>query len=110
MIPTMYFVMKHKDTPLVPKVLAGITVAYALSPINLIPDFIPIIGYLDDALILPGLIFLTVKLIPSEVMASCKEQARVFWIGDKKKKWIYALPILIIYMLVIIWIVSRIFT
>ncbi len=108
MIPTLYFAMKHKDTPLLPKVLAAITVAYALSPIDLIPDFIPLIGFLDDALILPGLIALIIKLIPKRIMDECKEQARILWDGNIKNKWIYALPVIFIYMLLIIWIVSLI--
>jgi uncharacterized membrane protein YkvA (DUF1232 family) len=110
MIPTLYFAMKHKDTPLLPKILAAFTVAYALSPIDLIPDFIPVIGYLDDALILPILATLTIKFIPKTVIEECKIQADEAWNGDNKNKWIYALPILIIYILVIVWIISLIFS
>ncbi len=106
MIPTLYFAMKHKDTPFLAKALATLTVAYALSPIDLIPDFIPVIGYLDDALILPVLITLTIKLIPVRVMEECKAQAQVLWDGKGKSKWTYALPILLIYVLVIVWVVS----
>lgn len=108
MIPTLYFAMKHKETPFLAKALATLTVAYALSPIDLIPDFIPVIGYLDDALILPVLITLTIKLIPNKVMEECKAQAQVLWDGKGKSKWTYALPILLIYVLVIVWIVSLI--
>ena len=108
MIPTLYFAMKHKDTPWLPKALAALTVAYALSPIDLIPDFIPFIGYLDDALILPALGALTIKFIPKHVMAECKIQAEALWNGQGKSKWFYALPILLIYVLVIVWIVSLI--
>lgn len=49
--------------------------AYAVSPIDLIPDFIPILGFVDDAILLPGLIWLTLKLIPDEVMADCRARA-----------------------------------
>lgn len=107
-IPALYFAMRHKDTPWLPKVLAALTVAYALSPIDLIPDFIPVIGYLDDALILPVLATLTVKLIPVAVMEECKLQAQVMWDGGGKSKWVYALPIILIYALVSVWIVSLI--
>ena len=48
-IPTVFLALKDKETPIIAKIFAGITVAYALSPIDLIPDFIPVIGYLDDA-------------------------------------------------------------
>jgi len=108
MIPALYFAMKHKDTPLFPKILAAFAVAYALSPIDLIPDFIPVIGFLDDALILPGLIALIIKLIPKKIMDECKEQARIMWDESNENKWVYALPVIIIYALVIIWIVSLI--
>lgn len=50
-------------------------VAYALSPIDLIPDFIPVLGYVDDVLLLPGLIYLAIKLLPPDVLADCRRQA-----------------------------------
>ena len=50
-------------------------VAYALSPIDLIPDFIPVLGYLDDVILLPGLIWLTIKIIPAPVLVECRAQA-----------------------------------
>ena len=58
-------------------------VAYALSPIDLIPDFIPVLGYLDDLLLLPGLIWLTVRLLPEAVLADCRPQA-VAWLDARK--------------------------
>ena len=66
-IPAIWLCLKAKETPLAAKILAGLTVAYALSPIDLIPDFIPVLGYLDDLIILPVLVALTVKCIPSDV-------------------------------------------
>lgn len=68
-IPAVFLALKSKETPLTAKILALITVAYALSPIDLIPDCIPVLGYLDDVLLLPGLIGLTVKRIPGDVLA-----------------------------------------
>jgi len=56
--------MKRRDTPLLAKIFALITIAYALSPIDFVPDFIPILGYLDDIIILPLLVTITIKLIP----------------------------------------------
>ena len=66
-VPAVFLALKGRDTPLLAKILAGVTVAYALSPIDLIPDFVPVLGYLDDVLLLPALIALTVKLIPNKV-------------------------------------------
>lgn len=75
-LTAIYYAMKHKETPWYAKMMAAIVVGYAFSPIDLIPDFIPIIGYLDDALLLPLGIALTIKLIPKEVLAVCREEAR----------------------------------
>ncbi len=57
------------------KILAGGVVAYAISPIDLIPDFIPVIGYLDDVIIVPIGIALTLRLVPREVLADCRARA-----------------------------------
>lgn len=72
---TLWFAGRHPATPWYAKVLGLFVVAYALSPIDLIPDFIPVLGYLDDVLLLPVLIWLTVRLLPSEVLADCRSQA-----------------------------------
>lgn len=67
---------KRKDTPLLAKIFALVAVGYALSPIDLIPDFIPVLGLLDDLLILPLLIFVAVKLIPADIMRECTDEAK----------------------------------
>ena len=83
--------------------------AYALSPIDLIPDFIPVLGYLDDLIILPLLVALTVKCIPRDVYAQHREQAKDLWADGKPKKWYYALPIVLVWVLIIGLIVFVIF-
>ena len=105
-IPAVFLALKAKKTPLPAKILAGITVAYALSPIDLIPDFVPVLGYLDDVLLLPGLIALTVKLIPREVLAECREQAQGMWQDGRPKKWYYAMPIAAVWVLVFLLLVK----
>ncbi len=72
---TLWFAGKNPDTPWHAKALGVFVVAYALSPIDLIPDFIPVLGYLDDVMLLPGLIWLTIKLLPAEVLAACRARA-----------------------------------
>ncbi len=72
---TLWFAGKHPGTPWYAKALGVFVVAYALSPIDLIPDFIPVLGYLDDILLLPALIWLAVKLLPTDVLQSCRHQA-----------------------------------
>jgi uncharacterized membrane protein YkvA (DUF1232 family) len=108
-LSALYLVYKRKDVPIFAKILIIITIGYALSPIDLIPDFIPVIGYLDDLVILPLLIFLSLKLIPKEIMEECKEQAKDLWKDGKPKKWYYAIPIILVYLLIIYIIVKNIF-
>ncbi|CCQ95530.1 conserved hypothetical protein [[Clostridium] ultunense Esp] len=106
-IPALFIAMKRKDTPIVAKIFAGITVGYALSPIDVIPDFIPVLGYLDDLIILPLLAALTIKLIPDEIMKECKAESEGMWKDGKPKKWYYAIPIILLWLIVIGWIVSK---
>jgi len=106
-IPALFLAMKKKDTPVTAKILAAITVGYALSPIDLIPDFIPVLGYLDDLIIVPLLITLTVKCIPQEILEECKVEAEEMWKGGKPEKWHYAIPIIVLWLLIIWWIVSK---
>jgi len=74
-LTAIYYASKDKRMPLLPKVLAGFILLYALSPIDLIPDFIPVLGYLDDLIILPALLVLTIKCIPNEVLKDAQDQA-----------------------------------
>lgn len=105
-IPTVFLALKDKNTPIIAKIMAGITVGYALSPIDLIPDFIPILGYLDDIILLPALIALTMKLIPKDIWERNRILSEDMWYDGKIKKWYYALPIVFIWG-VIIWIIVK---
>lgn len=105
-IPAVFLSLKSKDTPLAAKILAAITVGYALSPIDLIPDFIPVLGYLDDIIILPALIALTIRLIPKDTFAMFRKEAEGMWENGKPKKWYYAIPIALIWLLVV-WLIIR---
>jgi uncharacterized membrane protein YkvA (DUF1232 family) len=108
-LSALYLVYKRKDVPIIAKIIIIITIAYALSPIDLIPDFIPILGYLDDLIILPFFIYVSLKLIPGEIIEECKEQAKDLWKDGKPKRWYYAIPVIAIYLLIIIIIVKNIF-
>lgn len=108
-IPAVYLALKDKQTPLPAKILAGITGGYALSPIDLIPDFIPVLGYLDDMLILPALAALTIRLIPPEVMERCRREAEGMWENGKPKRWYYAISIVVFWLLVAAVIVKAVF-
>lgn len=82
---TLWFAGKNPRTPWYAKALGLFVVAYALSPIDLIPDFIPVLGYVDDVLLLPILIWLAVKLLPPEVLAECRAQADEWMCGKGSK-------------------------
>lgn len=72
---TLWFAGRHPDTPWAARALGLFVVAYALSPIDLIPDFVPVLGYVDDVLLLPALIWLAVRLLPAPVLAECRARA-----------------------------------
>lgn len=74
-VTALYLAGRDPRTPWVAKAVAALVVAYALSPIDLIPDFIPVIGYLDDLLIVPLGILLAVRLIPAALMAEFRQSA-----------------------------------
>ena len=107
-IPAIFFALKDKETPLLAKLFAVITVAYALSPIDFIPDFIPVLGYLDDLILLPLLVALTIKLIPKDVMARNRRLSEEMQSGKLSNKWYYALPIILIWVLLITLIIVAI--
>ena len=97
----LFLAMKKKETPPLAKILIGIAVCYALSPIDLIPDFIPVIGLLDDVLLLPLIIAAAIKLTPPSVIAECRQQSIGMWAGGKPKKYLCALPVVVIWLAII---------
>lgn len=107
-IPAVFIALRKKETPIIAKVFAGITIMYALSPIDLIPDFIPVVGYLDDVILLPFFITLTIRLIPPDRFAECRILAEGLWVDGKPKKWYFALPIVAIWLIMIYLIIKAI--
>ncbi|WP_250194358.1 YkvA family protein [Aquincola tertiaricarbonis] len=75
---TLWFAVRHPGTPWPAKALAALVVAYAFSPIDLIPDFIPVLGLLDEMLLLPAFIWLALRLTPAPVLAECRAQAQAW--------------------------------
>lgn len=106
-ISTLYLAYRHELTPWYAKLVAIITVGYALSPIDLIPDFIPILGFLDDAILLPVLIWLSLKLIPKDVIALCREEAEDIFSNGKPKNYIASAIIILIWLLLILIILKK---
>ena len=82
---TLWFAKSHPRTPWGAKALGVFVVAYALSPIDLIPDFIPVLGYLDDLILLPALIWMTVRMLPADVLKECRQQAED-WLAQAGRK------------------------
>jgi uncharacterized membrane protein YkvA (DUF1232 family) len=97
----LWFALKHPKMPFWAKVVCFVAVAYALSPIDLIPDFIPVLGYLDDLILVPALVWLALKLIPAEVMNHSREQA-VEWINSNQSK---PKSYIGLFIVVVIWLI-----
>jgi uncharacterized membrane protein YkvA (DUF1232 family) len=95
----IYLAYKDPRVPWYVKILIALVVVHTFSPIDLIPDFIPIIGYLDDLIITPLGIFLALKMIPPEVMAECREKAYNGLIQDQPNRKVAAAVILITWFL-----------
>ena len=81
----LWFCTRHPRTPFAAKAVAAAVVAYAFSPIDLIPDFIPVLGYLDDLFLLPLGVWIVLKLVPGDVLEECRGQA-TRWLEEKKAK------------------------
>ena len=97
---TLWFAARHPETPWLPKALCVFVVAYALSPIDLIPDFIPVLGYLDDVLLLPALIWLAVRLVPASILRASRTQAEQ-WMqtqGSKPRSYVGAVVIVVLWL------------
>lgn len=105
-IPALFIALNKKETPVIAKIFAGIAIGYALSPIDFIPDFIPVIGLLDDIILVPILIAITIKFIPEEIFTQCRFEAENLWSGGKPKKWYFAIPIILVWVLLIFLIIK----
>ncbi len=84
-VVALWFCARDPRTPLIAKLVAAAVVAYAFSPIDLIPDFIPVLGFLDDLLLLPIGIWIVLKLVPPEVMAECRQEA-ARWLEERNPR------------------------
>jgi uncharacterized membrane protein YkvA (DUF1232 family) len=99
---TLWFASRREDVPVAVKFLCVFVAAYALSPIDLIPDFVPVLGYLDDLVLLPALILLAIRLLPVSVLQASRERADE-WIaaqGKRPKSYVAAAVIVAVWALV----------
>ena len=104
----IYLACKDPRVPWYARVFAGFVVAYAFSPIDLIPDAIPILGYLDDLILVPLGIILVLKMIPPNVLVDCRAQAEAAMNEAKPRNWIAAGAIVTIWLLLgiltVVWV------
>ena len=101
-VHALYLAYREHRVPLKAKIVAALVVAYAVSPLDLIPDFIPVVGYLDDLIILPLGIMLAVKMIPADVMQDCRARAGESLPEKKASAIIGAVIVVVLWMAIII--------
>ena len=106
-IYALYLAVWHPRVPWYAKALAFAVAAYAFSPIDLIPDFIPVLGYLDDLVIVPLGIALVVRLIPRSVWAECLTRARTESPARSRAGWVAAAIIIVLWLLAITWVLQQ---
>ena len=94
----LYLAYRDSRTPWYARLFAACVVAYAFSPIDLIPDFIPVLGYLDDLILIPLGIALALKMIPPQVMADSRVKAQELLGQDRPTNWIAAAAIATIWL------------
>ena len=102
----LYLARRDPRVPRLAKVMAMVTAAYALSPIDLIPDFIPVLGYLDELIILPLFIYVTIRLIPPDVMVELRAQADQHLSENRPRSMAGAVVIVLIWLCIaalIVW-------
>jgi uncharacterized membrane protein YkvA (DUF1232 family) len=106
-LTALYLAYRHPDVPWYAKVFIAVVIGYAISPIDLIPDFIPVLGYLDDLILIPAGIALALKMIPKDVMAECRKQAAEVDRSSLGGGWIAAVVILLVWILLAWTIISK---
>ena len=104
-ITVLYYAYRHPNMPLLPKIIIFITIGYALSPIDLIPDFIPVIGYLDDLIIVPLLISLSIRMIPAYIIDESRIKANSEPIV-LNKNWFFGILFIAIWISIILIVIS----
>ena len=95
----LYLAYKDPRVPWYARLWVAVVVGYAFSPIDLIPDFIPVLGYLDDLVLIPLGVLLAVKLIPADVMTQCRQQAQTELAKGKPVNWLVGVVIVGLWLL-----------
>ena len=109
-IYALYLAYRDPRVPWYAKALVAVVVGYAFSPIDLIPDFIPVLGYLDDLILLPLGVAIALKMIPEEVISDCRKRSKEVLSQEKPVNWMAAIVIISIWLILIVmtvvWVVS----
>ncbi|MCF6409467.1 YkvA family protein [Pseudalkalibacillus salsuginis] len=105
----LYFAYKDERVPWYAKVFTACVVAYAFSPIDLIPDFIPVLGYIDDLIIVPLGIVVALKMIPEKVISDCEIKAEAMMKKGKPKNWFVGSIIVLVWVVITLWISLKVY-
>ena len=105
---TLWLAYRLPGVPWYAKTFGALVVAYAFSPIDLIPDFIPVLGYLDDLILLPLGVALAIKMIPTDVYQLARAEAQRNLAEDHGDSWVAGAIILIIWLVIFAWIIYKI--
>lgn len=106
---TLYFAYKDDRTSWFAKIFTAIVVAYAFSPIDLIPDFIPVLGLIDDIIIVPLGVLIALKLIPTEVLKDCEVKAEMLLKNGRPKNWLVGIIIIAVWLSISIWMIKMLY-
>ncbi|MFS0864872.1 YkvA family protein [Fredinandcohnia sp. 179-A 10B2 NHS] len=105
----LYLAYKDERVPWFAKLFTVCVVAYAFSPIDLIPDFIPILGYLDDVIIVPLGVMLALKMIPKEVIIECEVKSKEMMKNSKPKNWVVGSLIILLWSIIMFWVILKVY-
>jgi uncharacterized membrane protein YkvA (DUF1232 family) len=97
----LYLAYRHAGVPWYAKAWALIVAAYAFSPIDLVPDFIPVLGYLDDLVLIPLGVALAIRLIPPAILAECRAEARRVREAGRPTNWTAGIIILLLWLIIL---------
>jgi uncharacterized membrane protein YkvA (DUF1232 family) len=97
----LYLAYKDPRVPWYAKVFIALIAGYAISPIDLIPDFIPVLGYLDDFILIPLGITLALKMMPKTVLEECREEAQKALSQDMPRNWVVGVVVITIWLVLI---------
>ena len=107
-VGALYFAVRDPRVPRISKLIIGLAVAYALSPVDLIPDFIPLLGWLDELVILPALLSLAVRLMPEDVWQECQHlaQSKPTLPASQRAGWVIRAVWIVVVVTLVVWIVT----